>query len=175
MVKSDLTVDSNRGCLINGPRGSRGLWRQSWRQRAAVWASWKGRPSPPISETRANRPWQRPTAIKGPINPQLLCEGGRGRRETRSCWHRAQPPHAGGSWAPGLQHCEGHRETPAGQGLGQAGLGDPHPCPCVARSIDPASLRSPELAERPAAGSALREAFRKGKNSLGQGPRCLLG
>lgn len=109
-LKAFLIVNTDGDCLINCPWGwraarcSRGVWRESRRQRAAVWARWKGRASPPVSETRANRPWQKPTNIKGPINPQLLRKGGRGRRETRSFLNGVEPPRAGGSWGPGPPH-----------------------------------------------------------------------
>lgn len=123
MVKSDLTVNSNRGCLINGPRGSRGVGRQSRRQQAAVWACWKGRASPPISETRANRPWQRPTAIKGPINPQLLCEGGRGRRGDKELLaSRSAAPH-GRQLGAGAAALPGASRNPSGRGAGAGGAG----------------------------------------------------
>lgn len=176
MVKSDLTVNSNRGCLINGPRGSRGVGRQSRRQQAAVWACWKGRASPPISETRANRPWQRPTAIKGPINPQLLCEGGRGRRGGQGAAGIAlSRPARAAAGGRGCGTAGGIAKPQRARGWGRWGWGIGIRAPVWRRSIDPASLRSPALAERPAAGSALREAFPKGKHPLGQGPRCLLG
>lgn len=98
-LKAALAVNNNGHRSIHGPRGWRatlcsgGVQRPSCRQRAAAGARWKGRAPPPASETRAARPWQKPTGIKGPINLQLLCKGGRGRRETRSCLNRIEPPH----------------------------------------------------------------------------------
>ena len=85
---------------------------------------------PPVSKTRANRPWQKPTDIKGPINPQLLCKqgGGRGRWDTRGFLNRIQPPCTGGSWGPRLRHHrpplnEEPRKSHWGTGAVQVGAG----------------------------------------------------
>lgn len=37
----------------------------------------------PLSQTRAQGPWQEPVGIKGTINPQLLCKGGAGAGGTQ--------------------------------------------------------------------------------------------